>query len=115
MGFVSASEAAEEFAPLYNGKNLSGWVNVNCAPGTFSVRDGMIVSTGIPTGLLRTTKQYENFELELEWRHMKPGGNAGLFVWSYPLTAPGTPFARSIEVQILDGSNSETHTSHGDI
>ena len=27
-------------------------------------------------GLLRTERHYENFELELEWRHLTPGGNA---------------------------------------
>jgi 3-keto-disaccharide hydrolase len=101
--------------PLFNGKDLSGWVNVNCAPGTFTVRDEMIVSTGVPTGVMRTERQYENFVIELEWRHMKPGGNAGLFIWGDGVTAPGTPFARGIEVQILDGRNSETYTSHGDV
>jgi hypothetical protein len=111
----SSLQADEAWTPLFNGQDLSGWVNVNCAPGTFSVRDGMIVSTGVPTGILRTEKQYENFLLELEWRHVHPGGNAGLFVWSDPLTAPGTPFARAIEVQILDGRNSENYTSHGDV
>jgi len=110
----SALSAADPVA-LFNGRDLSGWVQVNCASNTFTVRDGMIISTGVPTGVLRTDRQYENFELELEWRHMKKGGNAGLFVWSDPLTAPGVPFTRSIEVQILDGQNTETYTSHGDI
>ena len=76
--------AGNEWTPLFNGRDLDGWINVNCAPNTFSVRDGIIVSTGVPTGVMRTGKQYENFELELEWRHMKPEGNAGLFVWSAP-------------------------------
>ena len=107
--------AEPDWTPLFNGKDLAGWENVNCAPGTFTVRDGMIVSTGIPTGVMRTDRQYENFELELEWRHLQPKGNAGLFVWSHPITAPGVPFTRSIEVQILDGRNSESHTSHGDV
>ncbi len=31
-----------KFVPLFNGKNLDGWVNVQCAPETWSVRDGMI-------------------------------------------------------------------------
>lgn len=116
MGRVQAADARDDgFQPLFNGRDLSGWSNVNCAPGTFTVRDGMIVSTGIPTGVMRTEKQYENFELELEWRHIVPKGNAGLFVWSYPVTAPGVPFTRSIEVQILDGRNSESYTSHGDV
>jgi hypothetical protein len=110
-----AQDSSAGWTPLFNGKDLSGWVNVNCAPETFTVRDNMIVSTGIPTGVMRTEKQYENFELELDWRHMKQGGNAGCFVWADPITSPGVPFARAIEVQILDGRNSETYTSHGDL
>ena len=110
---VSADD--EGLVPLFNGKDLSGWVNVNCAPSTFTVQDDMIISTGIPTGVLRTLRQYENFILELEWRHMRPKGNAGLFVWSDPVTARGQPFTRSVEVQILDGRNTESYTSHGDV
>jgi len=109
------SATAADWSPLFNGRDLSGWVNVNCAPGTFTVRDGMIVSTGVPTGVMRTERQYENFELELEYRHMRTGGNAGLFVWSEGITSPGVPFAKSIEVQILDGRNSSNFTSHGDV
>jgi len=104
-----------DFVSLFNGKNLDGWVNVNCAPETWTVRDAMIVCTGIPTGVLRTKRQYENYILELEWRHMKKGGNAGLFIHSDALTAPGQPFTRSIEVQILDGRNTRDYTSHGDM
>lgn len=110
---ICAAEAG--WIDLFNGRDLSGWVNVNCAPNTFTVRDGMIVSTGVPTGILHTDRQFENFELELEYRHMRTGGNAGLFVWSEGVTAPGTPFAKSIEVQILDGRNGENFTSHGDV
>ena len=103
------------FTPLFNGRDLSGWVPVNVAPATFTVRDNMIVCDGKPTGVMRTEKMYENFVLELEYKHLVPGGNAGLFVWSDAVTSPGVPFTRSIEVQILDGSNSESHTSHGDV
>jgi len=107
--------AEDDLKPLFNGKDLSGWVEVNCAPSTFQVKDGIIVCSGIPISVLRTEKQYENFILELEWKHLKPKGNAGLFVWSDPLPAPGVPFTRSIEVQILDGRNTENYTSHGDV
>ena len=112
---VNHSGADEKMVPLFNGKDLSGWVNVNCAPDTFTVRDGIIVCTGVPTGVMRTRRQYENFILEMEWRHMQPKGNAGLFVWSDAITAPGQPFTRSVEVQILDGQNTENYTSHGDV
>lgn len=116
-GAALSARGADEagFVPLFNGRDLDGWVNVNCAPQTFTARDGMIISTGVPTGVMRTTRMYENFELELEWKHVQPKGNAGLFVWSDAVTAPGVPFTRSIEVQILDGLNTETYTSHGDI
>lgn len=110
-----AGKAAETMKPLFNGKNLDGWVNVNCAPSTFTVRDGMIVCTGRPTGVLRSRRQYENFILELEWKHVQPKGNAGLFVWSGPIPVTGKPFTKAIEVQILDGRNTETYTSHGDV
>ena len=109
--------AADEpgFRPLFNGSNLDGWVNVNVAPETFTVRDGLIISTGQPNGVIRTDRHYENFVLELEWRHLKPGGNAGVFIWSDALPAVGRPFTRAIEVQILDGRDTETYTSHGDV
>jgi len=53
------------FVPMFNGKDLAGWVNVNCAPDTFFVKDNEIITTGKPTGYLRTEKQYENFIAEL--------------------------------------------------
>jgi 3-keto-disaccharide hydrolase len=98
---------AAGFVPLFNGKNLDGWVNVNCAPETFTVSDGNVVCTGIPSGVLRTARMYENYVLELEWRHMKKGGNAGLFVHSGEVSAPGSPFTRAIEVQVMDGNGGD--------
>lgn len=107
--------AAPGFRPLFNGRDLAGWVNVNCAPETWTARDGMIVCSGQPAGVLRTDRMYENFILELEYRHLSPGGNAGLFIWSDALPARGQPFTRSVEVQVMDGVETENYTSHGDI
>ncbi len=108
------------FVELFNGKNLDGWVNVNCAPSTFApgqdeLGQALIHCTGKPTGILRTTRQYENFILELEWRHLEPQANAGLFVWSDDLTAPGVPFSRSVEVQVMTGMEGNGYTSDGDV
>jgi hypothetical protein len=115
LATIQLGSAADDFRPLFNGKELSGWVIVNVAPNTFTVRDGMIVSTGVPTGTMRTERMYENFVMEVEWRHMKPGGNAGVFIWGDPITHVGQPFSRGVEVQVLDGRNSEVYTSHGDV
>src|ERR1043166_2481319 len=119
---ISSARAADEetFVPLFNGRDLTGWVNANCAPETWSVRDGLIHCTGHPTGAMRTERQYENFILEVEWRHLSSGGNSGVFIWGTPIAAPGVPFLRGIEVQVLDhgynakGKN-EWYTTHGDV
>jgi len=108
------------YKDLFNGRDLAGWVNVNCAPSTWTIgaddEGGPLIScSGVPTGVLRTDRMFENFELELEYRHHVPGGNAGLFVWSDALTARGQPFTRSVEVQVMDGQEGEGYTSDGDI
>src|SRR5687767_723048 len=96
----SAAVAQEPaFTPLFNGKDLTGWHNINCAPGTWSVKDGAIHSTGAPICELRTERMYENFVLDVEWMHLTPKGNAGVFIWADPLPARGQPFLRAIEVQ----------------
>jgi len=107
--------AQDDYRTLFNGKDLSGWVNVNCAPETWTVKDNMIHCTGVPTGVLRSEKMYENFILELEWRHLVEKGNSGLFIHADALPVTGKPFPRAIEIQILDGRNTKSYTSHGDV
>ena len=114
---IDKTSDSQGFRSLFNGKNLQGWVNVNCAPETWSVTNGVIACTGKPIGALRTERQYENFILELEWRHLKSGGNSGVFIWASPISWPGVPFLRAIEVQVLDHGygKSDWFTTHGDV
>jgi hypothetical protein len=115
-GSVDTAAAQGDFAPLFNGKDLTGWVNVNCAPETWTVKDGAIVCSGVPTGVLRTERQYENYVLELEWKHLHEGGNAGLFLHSSSLPICGSPFTTAIEVQVMLADNPEgVWTRHGDV
>jgi hypothetical protein len=120
--FVSPLLAQEKkdddgFVPMFNGKDLTGWVNVNCHPDTFFVKDQMIITTGKPTGFMRTEKQYENFIAEFEWFHVntKEIGNSGFFVWADPIPAVGSPYTRGIEVQVLVNFEKDWATSHGDL
>lgn len=124
LAFMLPLAAAEDkpddgFTPLFNGKNLDGWHNVNGAPGTFFVKDGEIITTGTPTGFLATNRQYENFILEMDWMHVEKEkmANSGLFVWGDPLPAIGNPYTRGIEVQVLINYKPKDGwaTSHGDI
>lgn len=90
-----------------------GWVvlgkddfaRVNSAEDTWSFKGNEIHCTGQPVSVMRTKKQYTNFELVCEWRHLKDAGNSGIFVWTIPaslerLKGPGLP--HGIEVQVLD-------------
>jgi len=61
---------------LFNGKDLTGFVDVN-TPGTWSVKDGLLICSGKPIGVMRTDRMYENFMVYVEWMHLQPGGNSG--------------------------------------
>jgi hypothetical protein len=113
LGFARQDDG---FAPLFNGKDLTGWVNVNGAPETWTVRDGMIVTTGHPMGVLRSGKMYENFIVELEWSHMNEGGNSGFFIHSGALPIRGNCFTKAFEIQIMLGDDPKgMWTRHGDV
>lgn len=103
--------------------------NVNCNEDTWSWKDGVLHCTGQPVGVLRTDKQYTNFELVLQWRHLRSAGNSGVFVWApeKPLfdLKPGQ-LPHGVEVQVLDhgyaeqyekrsGKKPDWFTTHGDV
>lgn len=120
----SSAQQDDGFTSLYNGKDLTGWHNVNCAPDTFIAKGEEIITNGNPIGYLRSAKQYENFILEVDWMHKntKEVGNSGIFVWGDPLPAVGTGYTRGIEVQVLvnleyrdKATNAVTASSHGDL
>jgi hypothetical protein len=103
--FLSASLHSEEaavFRDLFNGKDLTGWVDVNTSPETWTVRDGLLICKGLPIGVMRSEKQYENFILHIEWKHTQAGGNSGVFVWSEGMAAPGKNLPKGMEVQMLE-------------
>jgi len=95
------------------------FVNVNCDPDTWSWRDGRIHCSGKPIGVIRTRQVLTNFELVVQWRHLREGGNSGVFVWASPesirrLEAGKGRLPEGIEVQILDhGYAKQYEKTHG--
>ena len=90
------------------------WVNVNTAEDTWSVdKDGMLICTGLPIGVMRSEKQYENFIMHVEWRHMEKGGNSGVFVWSKAEPDPESRLPDGVEVQMLELGWVELNTKNG--
>src|SRR5688572_29362222 len=91
-----------QFRDLFNGKDLTGWVNVNTDESTWKVKDGVLICSGRPIGVMRTDKQYENFILHIEWMHMEPGGNSGVFAWSDAKPGEKNRLPNGVEIQMLE-------------
>ena len=51
---------------------------------------------------MRSDRQYENFILHIEWRHMEPGGNSGVFLWSDATPQERSRLPKGLEVQMLE-------------
>jgi hypothetical protein len=95
----------EGFAPLFNGKDLDGWVVMGNKAG-FQVKDGIIHSDGATGGnWLRTEKEYGDFVLKVEWRVSK-NGNSGVFIRSAEKDAP---WVTGYEVQISNEPRDDAH------
>lgn len=70
---------------LFNGKNLNGWSifvsDSTIKPASFFyVKDGVIETPGVPTGYLRTKKEFENYRLHVEWLYPEKPTNSGIFI-----------------------------------
>ena len=99
---LTNADSPSQFVDLLKGENLRNWVNVNTAPDTWHFKRDVLICSGHPIGVMRSTKQYENFVLHVEWMHMEPGGNSGVFVWSSARPDPTTRLPDGVEVQMLE-------------
>lgn len=105
------------------------FVNVNCDPDTWTWQAGVAHCKGQPVGVIRSQKTFANFELVAQWRHLRSGGNSGIFVWGTPESIeqlkPGK-LPQGIEVQVLDhgyaeqyekrtGKKADWFTTNGDV
>ncbi len=134
---LAAAEAApraviDGTGPGWRALGEADFVNVNCNKDTWSFgKDGLIQCTGSPVGVIRSKSEVKNLELVVQWRHLKPAGNSGVFLWATPesiknLEAGNGRLPAGIEVQVLDlgyetnfekskGKPSDWFTSHGDV
>jgi hypothetical protein len=142
LGFLIASARADDGSSLpracidgtgegWRAMTEADFVNVNCEPGTWTWSDGLIECTGQPVGVIRSREEVTNLELVVEWRHLKHGGNSGVFLWATPssieaLEKGNGRLPEGIEVQVLDLGYTEIFerqqkkpadwfTCHGDV
>jgi len=77
---VAARLAAGPWEPLFNGKDLAGWKEVN-GTAPYTVEDGAIVGTtvtGSPNSFLATEKTYGDFIFECEVKQEVGPSNSGI-------------------------------------
>ena len=134
----SRTMAAEQPSAFIDGTG-PGWVtweekdfvNVNCDPGTWRWTNGVAYCKGKPVGVIRSLSIQTNLELVVEWRHLKSGGNSGVFFWATPesikeLEGGKGRLPTGIEVQVLDhgykeqyekqtGKKADWFTTNGDV
>lgn len=102
-----AAPKGAEATRLFDGRTLDGWKvfvpNGADAAGTFSVVDGVLVCSGSPAGYIATEKEYESFELELEWRFdpARGAGNSGVLL---RVDEKDQVWPRSMEAQLHSGN-----------
>ncbi len=96
---------------LFNGKDLSGWEPIvpdlaGKTPGpasVWSVKDGVLICSGNPAGYIRTTKDYKNYVLRLQWRFNpeKGAGNSGVLL---RMIGADKVWPKSVEAQLHSGN-----------
>lgn len=97
---------------LFDGKTLEGWTAEH-ADG-FGVHEGALtVNAG--GGWLRSAKPYRNFELEAEFRFVKPGSEGSLLFRTSLESTPAEPHgpARGYQLQLADGDSNFLLFGHG--
>ncbi|MBB4036932.1 hypothetical protein GGR21_002846 [Dysgonomonas hofstadii] len=75
----TAAISAQEWQPLFNGKNLKGWKKLN-GKAEYKIVDGAIVGTSkmdTPNSFLATEKNYGDFILEFDFK-VDDGLNSGV-------------------------------------
>lgn len=95
-----AQDAVQKAKPADDAENLlkefpKGWLHFSSEPNTplnttwqisreaEATKEPVLVCLGKPDGYVRTEKEYENFELGLEWKYpADPNGNSGILLFT---------------------------------
>jgi hypothetical protein len=102
---LTAEDKDAGFVPLFNGKNLEGWVLKGKADG-WQVKNGILRSEGGKGGeWLRSAKEYGDYILKVDWKVSKDG-NSGVFI---RIPDKDSPWQNGYEVQISNAPRDHLH------
>jgi len=77
------------------------WVQINTEKETWQQKGKELHCSGMPIGVIRSQRQYKNFILHVEWKHLEAGGNSGTFVWS-DAKPKKNRLPNGVEIQMLE-------------
>jgi hypothetical protein len=106
---AQGQNAEDGFMPLFNGKDLSGWIYGKKAGGEnksgagYAVENGVVFCTEKDGGNLYTAREYGDFTLRFEFK-LSENANNGIGIRA-PLE--GDSAYVGMEIQVLDDSGSE--------
>ena len=108
---LTASEKAEGWELLFDGKTLDGWRDFNGTEltGPWVVEDGTIRAEGEGSdsnGYIVTNREFANFDLKWEWK-ISRGGNSGMLYHVVEGAKFPVPYVTGPEYQIIDDENWE--------
>jgi hypothetical protein len=123
----SASGGGEGWQDL----TIADFIAVQPLKGSLDWKDGVLACNGATqNNVVRSRREYENFEFIVQWRALDDMVNAGIFVWTPPEglanLAPGKTPSAGVELQILapgfvtdyeqkNNTKADWFTAHGDV
>jgi len=104
-GAIVSACTTDSKIELFNGENLDNWTivlpdSVDKA-SVFRVENGNLYVGGIPNGYIRTNKQYDSYELHLQWRWVEEPKNSGVLLHA---TGEDMVWPNCIEAQLMAGN-----------
>lgn len=99
---LTVNDVENGWIALFDGKTLYGWKSESDIDTNWHVLDGEILATRGDVSLLRTTAQFDNFELRLEFK-CPSQTNSGVFLRTSP--QPKNPANDCYELNIADATN----------
>lgn len=117
------TQAAGDDAELLLRDFPKGWLHFSSEQGTLLTttwqisqeqdanKEPVLVCLGKPDGYVRTEKEYQNFELELEWKYpVDPNGNSGILLFTIE---KDMIWPKSIQVQLHRPTAGSVFASNG--
>lgn len=106
---LSKKEKKEGWVLLFDGKTTAGWKGFKKAeaPTSWKIEDGALFldtdakKAGATGGDIITAGEYENYELQIDWK-ISEGGNSGIIFGVQDDAKYGATYSTGPEMQVLD-------------